>query len=202
MRCGAVKSGGREVTVGEVSVKCAGNTGFPGFEFFRQGDNCALRGRRWLPKEKLQLGGSKEGGWMYTNWQPGVQNGNPGLDVMPEMAQEDEHQIWSRAYRYGFEVRRLGEDELRNPPCAQKGYNEHPKVFTNWKSDGEGGTIDHPSQLCDMRAREFARDHRLTVPDSSQLANSRPGRVALAVGPTPHRRPPYLRTGGRATISC
>ena len=40
----AAKSGGQELRVGEVFVECAGKTGFPGFGFFRQGDNCALRG--------------------------------------------------------------------------------------------------------------------------------------------------------------
>jgi hypothetical protein len=29
-------------------------------------------------REELQLGGSKVGGWMYTNWEPEVQNGNSG----------------------------------------------------------------------------------------------------------------------------
>jgi len=30
--------------VGKVSVECAGKKGFRDFGFFRQGDNCALRG--------------------------------------------------------------------------------------------------------------------------------------------------------------
>jgi hypothetical protein len=49
---GAAKSGGQEVRIGEVSVKCAEKTGFPGFGFFRHGGNRVLRGRRWLPKEE------------------------------------------------------------------------------------------------------------------------------------------------------
>jgi hypothetical protein len=40
----AAKSGGQKVRVGEVFVECAEKTGFPGFGFFRRGDNCALRG--------------------------------------------------------------------------------------------------------------------------------------------------------------
>ncbi|MGA2591096.1 MAG: GlsB/YeaQ/YmgE family stress response membrane protein [Bryobacteraceae bacterium] len=40
------------------------------FWIFRQGDNRALLGRRRLPKEKMQLAGSTDGGWVYT-----VQNG-------------------------------------------------------------------------------------------------------------------------------
>jgi hypothetical protein len=48
----AAKSGGQEVWVGEVFVKCAEKTGFPGFGFFRQGNNYALRGRRRLSRRK------------------------------------------------------------------------------------------------------------------------------------------------------
>jgi hypothetical protein len=44
---GAAKSGGRDVRIGEVSVKCAEKTGFPGFEFPRQA--------------KMALGGAKDG---------------------------------------------------------------------------------------------------------------------------------------------
>jgi hypothetical protein len=68
----AANSGGQEVRVGEVFVECAGKTGFPGFGFFRQGDNCALRGRRRLPEEGMQLAGSKDGGWLYTARHPGA----------------------------------------------------------------------------------------------------------------------------------
>jgi hypothetical protein len=32
------------VRAGEVFVECADKTGFPGFGFFRRGDNCPLRG--------------------------------------------------------------------------------------------------------------------------------------------------------------
>jgi hypothetical protein len=48
----AAKSGGQEVRVGEVFVECAEKMGFPGFGFFRQGNNYALRGRKRLPEEK------------------------------------------------------------------------------------------------------------------------------------------------------
>jgi hypothetical protein len=34
--------------------------------FLRQGDNCALRGRRRLPNGRLQFEGSKDGGSAYT----------------------------------------------------------------------------------------------------------------------------------------
>jgi hypothetical protein len=61
------KSGGQEVRVGEVFVECAEKTGFPGFGFFLQGNNYALRGRRRLPEGKMQLTGSKDGGWEYTD---------------------------------------------------------------------------------------------------------------------------------------
>src|ERR1039457_3058091 len=64
---GAAKSGGQEVRVGEVFMECAEKVGFPGFGFFRQGNNYALRGRRRLPEEKMQLTGSKDGGWEYTD---------------------------------------------------------------------------------------------------------------------------------------
>jgi hypothetical protein len=63
----AAKSGGQEVRVGEVFVECAEKTGFPGFGFSLQGNNYALRGRRRLPEEKMQLTGSKDGGWEYTD---------------------------------------------------------------------------------------------------------------------------------------
>jgi len=29
-------------------------------------------------RAKLQLGGSQDGGWVYTEYDPGVQNGNSG----------------------------------------------------------------------------------------------------------------------------
>jgi hypothetical protein len=41
---GEAKPGGQEVRVGEVSMECAGKIGYPGFGFFRQGDNYPLRG--------------------------------------------------------------------------------------------------------------------------------------------------------------
>jgi hypothetical protein len=62
----SAKSGGQKVRVGEVFVECAEKTRFPDFGFFWQGNNYALRGRRRLPEGKMQLGGSKEGGWVYT----------------------------------------------------------------------------------------------------------------------------------------
>jgi hypothetical protein len=73
----AAKSGGQEVRVGEVFAECAEKTGFPGFGFFRRGDNCALRGedgsqRGKCNSQKMQLAGSKDGGWMYTDRHPGA----------------------------------------------------------------------------------------------------------------------------------
>jgi len=61
------KSGSQEVRVGEVFVERAEKIGFPGFGFFRHGNNYALRGRRRLPQGKMQLTGSKDGGWEYTD---------------------------------------------------------------------------------------------------------------------------------------
>jgi uncharacterized Zn-binding protein involved in type VI secretion len=49
---GAAKSGDQEVRVGEVFVESAGKTEFPGFGFFRQGDNCALRGENGSQRKK------------------------------------------------------------------------------------------------------------------------------------------------------
>jgi hypothetical protein len=86
---GAAKSGGQDVRVGEVFMECAEKKEFPGFGFFRQGANCALRGRKRLPNEKLQAqklqaqrnekNRSDGGGRVYTRSWPGSQNGNPGL---------------------------------------------------------------------------------------------------------------------------
>jgi hypothetical protein len=56
----AAKSGDQEVRVGEVFVECAEKIGFPGFGFFRQSNNYALRGRKRLPEEKMQLTGSRD----------------------------------------------------------------------------------------------------------------------------------------------
>jgi hypothetical protein len=49
---GAVKSGGQEVRVGEVFVECVEKAGLPGFGFFPQGDNCALRGEDGSRRKK------------------------------------------------------------------------------------------------------------------------------------------------------
>jgi imidazolonepropionase-like amidohydrolase len=62
---GAAKSGDQEVRVGEVFVESAGKTEFPGFGFFRQGDNCALRGengsqRKKCNSEDQSVGGSED----------------------------------------------------------------------------------------------------------------------------------------------
>jgi len=59
-------------------VKCAKNTGFPGFGLCGQGDNPALRDRRRLPEERMQLAGSNDGDSVYTEWDRKVQNGNSG----------------------------------------------------------------------------------------------------------------------------
>jgi hypothetical protein len=64
---------------GEVFVKCTEKTGFPGFGFSWQGDNPDLRDRRRLPEERMQLAGPEDRGCGYTESNPGVQNGNPGL---------------------------------------------------------------------------------------------------------------------------
>ena len=48
-------------------VECTEKTGVSGFGLSGQGDNPALRGRRRLPKEKMQLAGSKEGGLVILN---------------------------------------------------------------------------------------------------------------------------------------
>jgi hypothetical protein len=53
-----------------VFVERAGKREFPGFGFFRQGDYRTLRERKRLPEEKMQLAGSKEGGWVYTKHDP------------------------------------------------------------------------------------------------------------------------------------
>jgi hypothetical protein len=54
--------------VGEGFVECAEKAGPPGFRFFRQGENCAFRGRRRLPAEKMQLADHRDGGWYILNW--------------------------------------------------------------------------------------------------------------------------------------
>jgi hypothetical protein len=64
------------VRVGEVFVECAEKAGFPGFGFFGQGDNPALRGRRGLPEEKMQLARPKDGGLVYTQLDEELQNGD------------------------------------------------------------------------------------------------------------------------------
>jgi hypothetical protein len=75
----AAKSGGQEVRVGEVFVECAEKTGFPGFGFFLQGNNYALRGRRRLPEEKLVLARPRDDALVYTQLELKIQNGNSGL---------------------------------------------------------------------------------------------------------------------------
>ena len=66
--------GDQDVRVGEVFVECAEKTGVSGLGFSGQGDNPALRGRRRLPEENMQLPGSKDGGWVHAGQDPGVQN--------------------------------------------------------------------------------------------------------------------------------
>jgi hypothetical protein len=51
-------------------MECSENTRLPGFWFFRQGENCCLRGAR---REELRLGGWRNGGCVYTNAEPEVQ---------------------------------------------------------------------------------------------------------------------------------
>src|ERR1035438_3478168 len=68
---GAAKSGGQEVRVGEVFMECAEKKRFPGFGFFWQGDNCALRGEDGSQRGKCNSQDHKDGGWVYTDGQPG-----------------------------------------------------------------------------------------------------------------------------------
>jgi uncharacterized membrane protein YeaQ/YmgE (transglycosylase-associated protein family) len=95
---GAANSGGQEVRVGEGFVECAEKTRFLGFGFFWQGDNRALLGRRRLPEEcnsqKMQLAGSTDGGWVYTQQQPPVQNGNSGWLKASAGGKSMFHLIW------------------------------------------------------------------------------------------------------------
>ena len=56
-------------------MECSENTGFPGFGLRGQGDNPALRDRRRLPEERMQLAGSKDGGSVYTESNREFQNG-------------------------------------------------------------------------------------------------------------------------------
>jgi hypothetical protein len=78
---GGAKLGDQEVRIDEVSIECAEKTGFPGFGAFRKGGNCILRGPKTASQGKMQLAGpagSKDGGWIYTEDDPRVQNGNSG----------------------------------------------------------------------------------------------------------------------------
>ena len=70
------KSNGRTVRVKEVPMECNGEAGFVGSGFLRQGESDAWRSLTRLPKGRLQLGGSKDGGWVYTDPEAGSQNGN------------------------------------------------------------------------------------------------------------------------------
>jgi hypothetical protein len=72
--------GDQDVRVGEVFVECTEKTGAFGFGSSGQGDNPALRGRRWLPEEKTQLAGPRDGGSVYAEWDLEVQDGNSGSD--------------------------------------------------------------------------------------------------------------------------
>jgi len=62
-------------------VECIEKTQFPGFGISPQGATRALRGRRRLPEEEMQLAemqlaGPKEGGLVYTDSDPDIQNGD------------------------------------------------------------------------------------------------------------------------------
>jgi hypothetical protein len=61
---GAAKSGGQEVRVGEVFMECAEKKRFPGFGFFWQGDNCALRGEDGSQRGKCNSQDHTDGGWV------------------------------------------------------------------------------------------------------------------------------------------
>jgi hypothetical protein len=58
-------------------MEYAGKTGFPGFGNFGRATT-APWGAKTAPRGKMQLAGSKDGGWVYTEPDPGVQNGNSG----------------------------------------------------------------------------------------------------------------------------
>jgi len=57
-------------------VECTGKAAFAGFDFLRQSESGAWRSRKRLPKRELQLGGSKDGGWVYTDPEAASQNGD------------------------------------------------------------------------------------------------------------------------------
>jgi hypothetical protein len=47
------------------------------FWIFPAGRQLRLAGRRRLPEGKMQLAGSKDGGWLYTDRHPGAKMGIP-----------------------------------------------------------------------------------------------------------------------------
>jgi hypothetical protein len=73
---------------GKVFVEYTENTGFPGFGLCGQGDNPALRGRRRLLEERMQLAGSKDSGSVYSDRE--VQNGNAGQNGNPRLIEVKE----------------------------------------------------------------------------------------------------------------
>jgi hypothetical protein len=75
----AAKSGSQEVGAGEVFVEFNEKKQLPGFGFFRRGDNPALRGRRRFLEEKPGLARPRDDGFVYTQLELKIQNGNSGL---------------------------------------------------------------------------------------------------------------------------
>lgn len=59
------------------------NMGFIGFDVLEHCESRACRGKGTPRRGKLQLAGSKDGGWVYTELCWGVQNGNPGSNGAP-----------------------------------------------------------------------------------------------------------------------
>jgi len=53
-------------------VVCAEKMEFSGFGFLRQAKTALWGDERNSPKEKTEPGGSKDGGWVYTDTHPGA----------------------------------------------------------------------------------------------------------------------------------
>ena len=74
---GAAKSGDEEVRVGEVFMECNGKAGLLVLVSCGRA-KMALGGAQDGSRRKMQLAGSKDGGSVYTDQNPGVQNGHCG----------------------------------------------------------------------------------------------------------------------------
>jgi hypothetical protein len=64
---GEAKPGGQEV-----SMECSEKDRISRFRIFPAGRQLRLPGRRRLPEGKMQLAGSKDGGWVYTIGASGI----------------------------------------------------------------------------------------------------------------------------------